>query len=37
MYDETWLAILPSKNQEIGCSILYFDYPYKIRDGTELE
>ncbi len=26
MYDENWLAISPSKYQEIGCSSLSFDY-----------
>ncbi len=37
MYDENWLAISPSKDQEIACSSLSFDYTCKIRDGTELE
>ncbi len=37
MFDGNWLAILPSKYQEIGCSSLSFDYTCKIRDGTELE
>ncbi len=26
MYDENWLAISPSKYQEIGCSSLSFNY-----------
>ena len=37
MYDENWIAISPSKYQEIGCNSLSSDYTYKIRDGTELD